>query len=345
MSPARAGSRSTRPRACFAGEGHIPLAATPHYRSATPIEGLAEPAEVDFKFEMSVSRIAEAVRITKPFTEARWQALLALGDRVDAELDAADARLTMGGEPTFIADGDFDAPEWNSAAVGPTKAAYADKLIRIAAREIRPRLAVAPRPGQVVPGRKPAALGLFDLLAQGRRADLARPHADRRRAAARGEAGGRPRSTRRWQEASWSETAQYLGVEPEFVQPVYEDAVSWIVKEAELPENTCTDRSQARGSRGTRALHAHVRARTDQAGRLRPAGAALERRGRAGAAVEERAVESAARRVVRGAGRLGARLPPAAGLAALRAALGLSPTSTRATPPKRASRWPISARS
>ena len=91
----------------------IPLAATPDPASAAPVTGAVDPCEATFSFAMSVSRIHEDPRVTKPYTEEQWQRIESLGHRVDAELEAGAVRLTMGGEPTFVSIDDMDVvPEW-----------------------------------------------------------------------------------------------------------------------------------------------------------------------------------------------------------------------------------------
>jgi uncharacterized protein (DUF2126 family)/transglutaminase-like putative cysteine protease len=112
----------------MAGEGHIPLACTPEPSAAAPVSGEVDESEVKFEHSMSVARIWEAPRVTKPYTEAQWTAIGALGDRIDVELAQGDVRLTMGGEPTFISVDDPDGAEWNTTALGPNKRKLAAQL-------------------------------------------------------------------------------------------------------------------------------------------------------------------------------------------------------------------------
>ena len=114
----------------LAGEGHIPLAATPDPQGAAPITGLVEECETEFSFEMKVSRVHESPRVTKPYTEEQWKEIEALGHHVDSELGRSDCRLTMGGEPTFVSVDDMDGAEWNTVALGPTKRSLADQLLK-----------------------------------------------------------------------------------------------------------------------------------------------------------------------------------------------------------------------
>ncbi len=54
----------------MAGEGHIPLACTAVPASAAPVFGFTDPCEVQFEFEMRVTRIHEDPRVTKPYTRS-----------------------------------------------------------------------------------------------------------------------------------------------------------------------------------------------------------------------------------------------------------------------------------
>ncbi len=121
------------------GEGHIPLACTPEPQSAAPLSGIVEPCETTFEYVMRVARIWEAPRVTRPYTEAQWQAIDALGKRVDQTLTDDDVRLTMGGEPTFVSSEDSLAPEWNTAALGENKRIIAAQLFRRLKERYAPR--------------------------------------------------------------------------------------------------------------------------------------------------------------------------------------------------------------
>ncbi|MBV8400288.1 MAG: transglutaminase family protein, partial [Acetobacteraceae bacterium] len=138
----------------FAGEGHIPLAASPDPVSAAAISGGVEPCNVTFDFAMSVSRLRESPRTTKPYTEQQWQDILHMGQRVDRALVESDIRLTMGGEPTFVSATDMEAEEWTTDALGPTKRILAGRLLRRLAARWSPGAALQYAAGKHYPGEQ-----------------------------------------------------------------------------------------------------------------------------------------------------------------------------------------------
>jgi transglutaminase-like putative cysteine protease len=122
----------------FAGEGHIPLVCTPNASQAAPIEGTVERAKVDFSFSMSIRRLNDAPRPSKPFTEEDWLKVEQVAHHVDANLEAQDVRLTMGGEPTFVGIDETESPQWNIDALGPMKRTRGLALIRCLRERVAP---------------------------------------------------------------------------------------------------------------------------------------------------------------------------------------------------------------
>jgi uncharacterized protein (DUF2126 family)/transglutaminase-like putative cysteine protease len=119
----------------LAGEGHIPLACTADPGNAAPVIGATDVCNTQFDVAMSVTRMHEDPRVTKPYTGAQWSAIHALGEQVDADLETQDVRLTQGGEPTFVSIDDMEGAEWNTAAFGKKKRELAEALLhRLRAR-------------------------------------------------------------------------------------------------------------------------------------------------------------------------------------------------------------------
>jgi uncharacterized protein (DUF2126 family) len=212
------------------GEGHLAVAATPHYRSAAPITGAVDFAEVDFSFEMRVSRIAEQPRVTYPFSDAAWQALDALGDSIDADLLAQDVRLTMGGEPTFVSIDDYQSAEWNTDALGPTKRVRADDLIRRLRDRFAPNGLLHFSQGKWYPG-EPLPRWAFALY--WRRDGLPVWH-DHSLVALEGRnLAPTAEQAKRFAEG----VAARLGIDRDHVVPAYEDPVRHMLQEGDWPDN------------------------------------------------------------------------------------------------------------
>ncbi len=214
----------------LAGEGHIPLACTPQPSGAAPIEGVVDDAEVEFSHHMVVTRIHESPRVTKPYTESQWAQVLALGEAVDRELQAGDVRLTMGGEPTFVAVADRDAAEWNIDAMGPSKRSYAVDLVHKLRDEYGRGGFLHFGQGKWYPGEQLPRWALSICWRADGKPIWSDPglFADERQGAryTSVDAG-------RFTQA----LAQRLGLADRFIQPGYEDVFYYLWRERRLPVN------------------------------------------------------------------------------------------------------------
>ena len=119
-------------------EGHIPLVCTPHAAQAAPIAGTSEPAETHFSYSISVRRMNDPRRLSKPFTETDWDRIRQVAYRIDADLQANDARLTMGGEPTYVGIDEPESPQLNIASLGAMKRTRGMALIQGLRKRIAP---------------------------------------------------------------------------------------------------------------------------------------------------------------------------------------------------------------
>ncbi|MGB8857448.1 MAG: transglutaminase family protein [Burkholderiales bacterium] len=214
----------------LAGEGHIPLACTAMPSSAAPVIGATEVCESHFDFSMQVTRIHEDPRVTQPYTDAQWQAILKLGQQVDDDLKKHDVRLTMGGEPTFVSIDDMEGAEWNITALSDRKRELAGDLLDRLQGKFAPGAMLHIGQGKWYPGEPLPrwALGCYW------RTD-GKPLWQNRDLLLSGEGGGSSQTADAFRFIK--HLARGLGVDEEFIIPAYEDLTQIIEQEQSWPLN------------------------------------------------------------------------------------------------------------
>ena len=219
----------------FAGEGHIPLACTPDAQSAAPVTGSTDECQGELSHSNTVTRLHEDPRVTKPYSDAAWAAIDALGRAIDADLARDDVRLTLGGEPTFVSIDDMEGAEWNMTPLGAHKRRLAEDLVKRLRRRFAPGGVLHYGQGKWYPGESLPrwALGCFwrkDGAPVWRNVELI--------AAPQKSDGPSMMTMGPTQAARFAaELARRLGVGERYAIPAYEDTLYHLWKEGGVPIN------------------------------------------------------------------------------------------------------------
>ena len=169
--PAPAGSGSIRPPASCRRRPHPARLLRPTASAPRRSPAACEQCRGRIRLrDGGDGAFAKTPRVTKPYTEEQWAAIVDAGRPGRREPEGGDVRLTMGGEPTFVADRRHGRRRVEHRRAGPDQARSSRQPASAGCAGASPRAAAALRPGQMVSGRAAAALGARLLLAQGRRA-------------------------------------------------------------------------------------------------------------------------------------------------------------------------------
>lgn len=226
-------------------EHYIPLAYGITPGEAMPVSGtFSLDASVTFaehehgsprmdraEFELSIRRIDATPSTAAPIDDAQWAKIEQLAQHVDTELKANDVRLTMGGEPTFVDASNPAAPEWNGAALGPTKYAKGAAMLDELRRRFAPAGLIHNGQGKWYPG-EPAPRWALGLMWRGdgepvwKNPELLQPLSKR--------AEGLSTAMGEWFLQS---LAGELGIDPGNIATGYEDAWYDAWQEQQLPTN------------------------------------------------------------------------------------------------------------
>lgn len=214
-------------------EGHIPLCSAAHYRNAAPISGgfySQDEVEVEFDFEMKIKRIKETPRTSRPYDGDQAKKIREVGLLIDERLKKQDIKLTMGGEPTFVSSTNMEADEWNTDALGPTKEALADKLLRRLYKKFSPGGFLHHGQGKWYPGEPLPRWAYTSYWRKDGQAIWNNPEL----IALMGED---YKHTEKDSKAFTAQLAKNLGIKPDFIRAGYEDLFYYMWKERRLPMN------------------------------------------------------------------------------------------------------------